>query len=215
MPTIDDILTMEPVFLRIMSPEIIWQIKNTEVRLTASTLSQSSFFMWKLKVSRVMPALFTSTSNPPASASAAFTAAVSSSAFDASAQNSWNFVLWSAANFSISAFASEGCEHMPHTSAPSAKKVSAIFLPIPRDEPVTNAFLFSSNICTPKERYGSRLICLLNQLSLHEAVTHFIKLILISLPNRQRCSPELQRVLRRTENRATVRSTLCLVPLQG
>src|SRR5574344_1568721 len=149
MPTIDDILTMEPVFLRIMSPEIIWQIKNTEVRLTASTLSQSSFFMWKLKVSRVMPALFTSTSNPPASASAAFTAAVSSSAFDASAQNSWNFVLWSAANFSISAFASEGCEHMPHTSAPSAKNVSAIFLPIPRDEPVTIAFLFSNNILSP------------------------------------------------------------------
>ena len=136
---------IEPFRAFIIAFETIWLITKTAVKFTSITFCQSSIFILNESVSFVIPALFTRMSKFPASAKADVITFASSSWFATSAQISWNFVLFSAAILSNSSRAALGFEHNPQTSAPSERYFSTIFLPIPRLEPVTSAFLFSNN----------------------------------------------------------------------
>ncbi len=139
-------LIIEPALFLIMSLETIWQMTNAAVRFTRRTSSQSVFFMRNESPSRVIPALFTSTSNPPDSARAAFTTSVTCSALPTSAYISWKAVPLSFARDSSSSFPALGFEQSPQTSHPFFMNVSAIPRPIPREDPVTRAFLFCSSM---------------------------------------------------------------------
>ena len=76
---------IEPDLCLIMTRATAREARKAEVRLAFRTSSQSEVGMRKISPSRVMPALLTSTSTPPASATMASTAFVISSSFVTSA----------------------------------------------------------------------------------------------------------------------------------
>ena len=151
-PTTEARLIMRPDFCRTMILEIALVQLKALFRLTLMTASQSSSFMRIIKPSRVIPALFTSTSICPYRSITVSTqsdtdalSATSTCVKEASGPNS--FAVASPASVLTSQIA---------TLAPCLAKFSAVTFPIPAAPPVTMTTFFSnrkrSSLYTPLER---------------------------------------------------------------
>ena len=126
------------------------------------TESKSSSFMRATSPSRVMPALFTSTSSRPNAVCADSTSVVASSALATLATSAIDFTPY----FMVSSQASSwvcgrlaALEQFRHTFMPSLASFSAMARPIPRLDPVTSAPLragFASSVMVSLPCMSSR-----------------------------------------------------------
>ncbi|CAH2409574.1 hypothetical protein MES5069_90080 [Mesorhizobium escarrei] len=134
-PTTEVMLMMRPCRRRIIGWVSSRVSRNTAVRLTSSTVSQSASAMRTNSPSLVMPALLTRMSTPSRSASTFWPSALTSSRLARFAGNSLTRSPSSAA--SVSSFSTRvPCRP---TTAPCACSTLAIASPMPPDAPVTSA----------------------------------------------------------------------------
>src|SRR5215471_16811196 len=117
--------------------------RYTAVRLVAITASQSSGFMRRSSVSRVMAALLTRIEgSSPALLSCAISASIE--AGSAASSTAPRPLYPCDASASVSRAAPSGLVAVPMTRACAAAKASAMALPMPREAPVMRATWFSS-----------------------------------------------------------------------
>src|SRR3954469_1687842 len=123
------------------TPAAAWVAANTPRTFTASTRSTSSSAVSLKAPTKPTPALFTSTSSRPNSATVAETADDTAAA---SAESAWiasarrpRFLICSTTSAARAAL----CWYVSATSAPSSASRSAVAAPMPRLPPVTNATL--------------------------------------------------------------------------
>src|ERR1700691_2271472 len=113
-------------------------IRNAPRRCTPSTVSQSSSVILNSRLSRITPALLTSTVGPPSSLATRSTAASTWSRWLTSAPTATARPPASAISFTVPAQPASSRSRTP-TAIPSAASLSAVAAPMPRAEPVTIA----------------------------------------------------------------------------
>src|ERR1700691_5315083 len=113
-------------------------IRNAPRRCTPSTVSQSSSVILNSRLSRITPALLTSTVGPPNSLATRSTAASTWSRWLTSAPTATARPPASAISFTVPAQPASSRSRTP-TATPSAASLSAVAAPMPRAEPVTIA----------------------------------------------------------------------------
>src|SRR5258705_4099879 len=118
--------------------------RNTDLRLVSITSSQSASFMRSARLSRVMPALLTSTAMSPIS----FWMAASNASVCAVSRT---FNTLPIRPVSEIALAPSSLVAVPMTLAPRLSSSTAIARPMPREAPVTSA-IFPSSISAPLHR---------------------------------------------------------------
>src|SRR5579875_47557 len=139
-------LITRPQRLRIMPGRTCWMQRKEPSKLIRSTASQSAGFIRTAKPSRVMPALFTSTSTRPLT----FSARPKASLIDSGERRSRSTAINSHPEPRI-ASANSGLDSMvvaaATTSNPERQSARAIDRPIPRLAPVTNATRLDMRLC--------------------------------------------------------------------
>ena len=113
-------------------------IKNAPRRCTPRTVSQSSSVILNSRLSRITPALFTSTVGSPSSSATRPTACATWSLLLTSAPTASARPPASAISFTVPAHAASSRSRTA-TAIPSAASRSAVAAPMPRAEPVTIA----------------------------------------------------------------------------
>src|SRR3984957_17857323 len=115
-------------------------IRKAPRRCTPSTVSQSSSLILNSRLSRITPALLTSTVGAPSSATTRSTAALTCSLLLTSAPTATARPPASAISFTVPAHAVSSRSRTA-TAIPSAASLRAVAAPMPRAEPVTIAIL--------------------------------------------------------------------------
>src|SRR5690606_30713750 len=131
----DAMFTMRPRFAFIMPRSAALHTRYVPERFVDNTASQSSFFMRSSRLSRVMPALLTTTVGAPSR----FCRSSNSACTDSSLAMSSTAPRPRSARASDTARAPSSVVAVPITTAPAAASVLAIAAPMPRDAPVTRA----------------------------------------------------------------------------
>mmetsp|Transcript_56055 Transcript_56055/g.134015 ORF Transcript_56055/g.134015 Transcript_56055/m.134015 type:complete len:232 (+) Transcript_56055:415-1110(+) len=138
-PTTDEMLMMRPHLFFVIPLDAAFVIRKTEFKFVLMTSNHASSFIRIIKVSLVMPALFTRISGAPYFSVTALTisATLAESVTSSFIPSPWR----SPSKRFEMASAPESDVAVPTTTAPALAKRSAMAAPIPREAPVTMATL--------------------------------------------------------------------------
>src|SRR5579859_5038518 len=163
-------------------------IRNAPRRCTPSTVSQSSSVILNSRLSRITPALLTSTVGAPSSPATRSTAASTWSRWLTSAPTANARPPASAISFTVPAQAASSRSRTP-TAIPSAASLRAVAAPMPRAAPVTIATVCVTDV-SPLFATGRGACCRLPQLAAGERPLVYL-VRAVGEPERARAGPQV------------------------